>query len=79
MHDPAAPGGNRTAIVTFTASPEQFAGYQPLFDATAAASRGLKEPSRFDWEQVGVAAVLGAIGAGVVSLLRKRNKSRPAA
>jgi hypothetical protein len=73
------PGGNRTAVVTFSASPEQFASYEPVFDATAAAIRGLKEPSRFDWDQVMVAAVVGGVGAGAAGLLRKRNKSQRAA
>jgi hypothetical protein len=73
------PGGDRTAVVTFTASPTQFASYESLFDETAAASRGLKEPSRFDWNEVLVFAAVGGLGAGGLSLLRKRNKSRQAA
>jgi LPXTG-motif cell wall-anchored protein len=52
---------------------------EALFDETAAASRGLKEPSRIDWNQVLIAGGAGALGAGVLSLLRKRNKSRQAA
>jgi hypothetical protein len=73
------PAGDRTAIVTFTASPEQYPGYQPVFDQTAAASRGLEAPSGFDWYEIVVAIVVGGIAAGFVSLLRKRNKSRQAA
>jgi hypothetical protein len=73
------PGGDRTAIVTFTASPAQFPGYQRLFDETAAASRGLKEPSRFDWDEVLGFAAVGGVGAGLLTLLRKRNKPRQAA
>jgi hypothetical protein len=73
------PAGDRTAIVTFTASPEQYPGYQAVFDQTAAASRGLAVPAGFGWYEVVVAAVVGGIAAGFVGLLRKRNKSRQAA
>lgn len=70
------PGGDRTAIVTFTASPAQFPGYEPLFDQTAAASRGLKEAPVFDWNQIILAGAVGGVAAGLVSMVRKRNKLR---
>jgi hypothetical protein len=73
------PGGDRTAIVTFTASTAQFPSYEPVFDRTAAASRGLKQAPGFDWNQVIVAGAVGGISAGLVGLLRKRNRSRKAA
>jgi hypothetical protein len=73
------PGGDRTAIVTFTASLEQFPSYEAMFDQIAAASRGLKEPPGFDWDEVLIAGAIGGVAAGVVGMLRKRNKSKQAA
>jgi hypothetical protein len=41
------PGDGETAVVTYTATPETFEEYRPLFERAAAATVGVREPSFF--------------------------------
>jgi hypothetical protein len=78
------PGGNdQWAILTYTATPLTFERYLPLFEASAAATVGMKEAKLVDF---GRAATWGLYGAGIgavvgliIQLAKKREKkAKPA-
>ncbi len=72
------PGGNDGwAILTYTATPETFDRYLPIFEASAAATQGAHEAKLFDVGRVGMGALYGAgIGlvVGVIAQLAKKRK-----
>ena len=71
------PGEMSEAMLTFTTTPENFARYAALFDASAQATVGAVEPqtrSMRDSAQLG--AIAGAIGGAVGALLIVRSKRR---
>jgi hypothetical protein len=72
------PGGNdEWAILTYTATPQTFDRYRPIFEASAAATQGAQEAKLFDFGRVGMGALYGAgIGlvVGVIAQLAKKRK-----
>ncbi len=74
------PGGNEEwAILTYTATPETFARYLPVFEASAAATVGIQEAKRFDWGRIGMGTLYGAgigAGIGILAQLAKMRKKK---
>ncbi len=74
------PGGNEEwAILTYTATPDTFARYLPVFEASAAATLGIQEAKLLDWGRVGMTTLYGAgIGAviGMIAQVAKMRKKK---
>ncbi len=74
------PGGNdEWAILTYTATPQTFDRYRPIFEASAAATQGGKEAKLVDFGRAGMWGLYGA-GIGLVvgliaQLAKKREKA----
>ena len=78
------PGHDEHAIVTYSASPEQFPQYEKIFDAAAQETAGLAEPESGGsqiFKRAGRGALFGGIAGGVAVLLLGllRRKKRPPA
>ena len=54
------PGKDEHAVVTYSAAPEAFDSYRPIFEAAAQATRGVVEPAGF-WERIGAGALSGGM------------------
>ena len=55
------PGGiDEWAALTYTAPPRTFDRYRPLFEASASATEGAKDPKLVDSERAGTLALYGA-------------------
>ncbi len=69
------PAGRVCAIATYTATPETFARYLPVFEASARATRGLAEPPEAEGffarilRSAGRGALIGGIAGGLAALL----------
>jgi hypothetical protein len=71
------PGGNdEWAILTYTATPETFDRYRPIFEASAAATEGAQESKLFDYSKIGMGALYGAGIGLVVGLIAQLAKGR---
>jgi hypothetical protein len=71
------PGGNEEwAILTYTATPQTFDRYLPIFEASAAATQGAQETKLFDFGRVGKGALFGAGIGLVVGLVAQLAKGR---
>ncbi len=66
------PGGNaHSASITFTTSSEDYATYEPVFDATAAATLGVEKPALLVawWHSSSSLSILAALGFVLIALL----------
>jgi hypothetical protein len=71
------PGDEQYAVLTYTATPETFAEYLPVFEAAATKTRGMRVLKEgLDWGQVGRSALMGGAIGGVVTLLVKLARAR---
>jgi hypothetical protein len=79
------PGKDEHAVVTYSAAPDAFDSYRPIFEAAAEATRGVVEPAGF-WERIGAGALSGGmrgmlIGAtvgvivGLLTVLFRKKKA----
>jgi len=73
------PLGANTLVLTYTASRDSFARYEPIFDASALSTSGLEAPPpAVAWSTI-TAGVLVVVGALFVSLRRKARSNTDAA
>jgi hypothetical protein len=71
------PGDRSEAMLTYTAAPDSFARYAPLFEASAQATLGAVEPpTRSMVDSARLGGIAGAIGGALGALLVVRSKRR---
>ena len=71
------PGDKSEAMLTYTAAPDSFARYAPLFEASAQATLGAVEaPTRSMMASAQLGSIAGAVGGAVGALLVLRAKRR---
>ena len=78
------PGHGAYALLTFSTTPDNFERYQPIFEASAQATRGAVEPRAgfaMNWGSVARSGIIGGIAGGLAVLLvalikRKRSTGR---
>lgn len=72
------PLGPDTLVLTYTASRDSFARYEPMFDASALSTSGLEAPPpAVAWSAItaGVLGIVGGLFVAVRSKARKKNES----
>ena len=80
----AIPGKKSHAMLTFTTTPDKLAHFEPIFDATAQATKGAVDADAQASENLGMlvgaiaGGIGGAIGAGYFQRARKKRKAAAA-
>jgi hypothetical protein len=72
----AIPGERAFAALTYTTTPQKLAEYEPIFHASAQATRGAVEPKPGPVVPSSVIGILAGLAAGIASMLAIRAKRR---
>jgi hypothetical protein len=72
----AIPGERSFAALTYTTTPQKLAEYEPIFEASAQATRGAVEPKPGPAVPSSVIGILAGLAAGIASMLAIRAKRR---
>lgn len=72
----AIPGERAFAVLTFTTTPQKLAEYEPIFEASAQATRGAVEPRPGSPLPSLVIGILAGVGAAIGSMSAIRAKAR---